>query len=107
MRNAPYINPYPAKIYRCPEYVFCYLHLLHIFRSTSDKIFIMEANNTNSDWKTKIKQNYQLAKLILLFHCKQQCLLIIIANSLDPDQDRQNIGSDLDATGLTLIVGLT
>ena len=29
-------------------------------------------------------------------------LLITLANSLDPDQDRQNIGSDLDSNCLTL-----
>ena len=33
-------------------------------------------------------------------------LLIIFANSLDQDQDRQNSGSDLDLTCLTLIVFL-
>ena len=31
------------------------------------------------------------------------CLLITFANSLDPDQDRQNIGPDLDPNRLTLI----
>ena len=30
------------------------------------------------------------------------CLLITFANSLDPDQDRQNIGPDLDPNRLTL-----
>ena len=29
-------------------------------------------------------------------------LLIIFANSLDPDQDRQNVGPDLDPNRLTL-----
>ena len=29
------------------------------------------------------------------------CLLIIFANSLDPDQDRQNVGPDLDSNSLT------
>ena len=29
-------------------------------------------------------------------------LLIIFANSLDPDQDRQNVGPDLDPKSLTL-----
>ena len=29
-------------------------------------------------------------------------LLIIFANSLDPDQDRQNVGPDLDLNCLTL-----
>ena len=33
-------------------------------------------------------------------------LLISFANSLDPDQDRQNVGPDLDPNGLTLIVFL-
>ena len=31
-------------------------------------------------------------------------LLITFANSLDPDQDRQNVGPDLDPNYLTLIV---
>ena len=30
------------------------------------------------------------------------CLLITFANSLDPDQDRQNVGPDLDPNCLTL-----
>ena len=30
-------------------------------------------------------------------------LQIIFANSLDPDQDQQNVGSDLDPNRLTLI----
>ena len=29
-------------------------------------------------------------------------LLITFANSLDPDQDRQNVGPDLDPNALTL-----
>ena len=33
-------------------------------------------------------------------------LLITLANSLDPDQDRQNAGPDLDPNCLTLIVFL-
>ena len=31
------------------------------------------------------------------------CLLITFANSLDADQDRQNVGPDLDPTCLTLL----
>ena len=30
------------------------------------------------------------------------CLLVTIASSLDPDQDRQNVGPDLDQNHLTL-----
>ena len=30
------------------------------------------------------------------------CLLITFPNSLDPDQDRQNVGPDLDPNRLTL-----
>ena len=33
-------------------------------------------------------------------------LLIIFSNSLDPDQDRQNVGPDLDPNCLTLIAFL-
>ena len=32
------------------------------------------------------------------------CLLITFANILDPDQDRQKVGPDLDPNHLTLIV---
>ena len=35
---------------------------------------------------------------------KFHCLLMIFANSLDPDQDGQKIGPDLDPNHLTLIV---
>ena len=31
------------------------------------------------------------------------CLLITFANRLDPVQDRQNVGPDLDPNGLTLL----
>ena len=31
-------------------------------------------------------------------------LLIAFANSLEPDQDRQNVGPDLDPNGLTLLI---
>ena len=34
------------------------------------------------------------------------CLLITFANSLDPDQDRLNVGPDLVPNGLTLIMVL-
>ena len=34
------------------------------------------------------------------------CLLITFANSLDPDQVRQNVGPDLDPNCLTLMVFL-
>ena len=30
------------------------------------------------------------------------CLLITFANSLDPDQDQQNVGTDLDQNCVTL-----
>ena len=38
------------------------------------------------------------------FHASSyfRCLLITFANSLDPDQDRQNVGPDLDPKCLTL-----
>ena len=32
----------------------------------------------------------------------ETCLLITFANNLDPDQDRQNVGPDLDPNCLTL-----
>ena len=37
-------------------------------------------------------------------HCEFCCLLITFANSLDSDQDRQNVGPDLGRKCLTLIV---
>ena len=38
------------------------------------------------------------------FACQRRffCLLIAFANSSDPDQDRQNVGPDLDPNRLTL-----
>ena len=48
-----------------------------------------------------IKVNYIIFNYFLasgdFFH-----LLITFANSLDPDQDRQNVGPDLDTNRLTL-----
>ena len=35
---------------------------------------------------------------------KFYCLLITYANSLDPDQDRQNVGPDLDPNRWTLMI---
>ena len=43
--------------------------------------------------------------LLIYFSCKPASpnrLLIIFANSLDPDQDRQNVGSDLYPNRLVL-----
>ena len=38
-----------------------------------------------------------------LLACSDFCHLVIaLANSLDPDQDQQNVGLDLDANRLTL-----
>ena len=42
---------------------------------------------------------YFLTLCLLAVTC---CLLITFANRLDPDQDRQNVGPDLDPNGLTL-----
>ena len=39
----------------------------------------------------------------LLASCDFCHLLLTFANSLDPDQDRQKIGADLDPSSLTLI----
>ena len=51
-----------------------------------------------------------LINLIVILHLLASgdfCLLLIIfANSLDPDQDRQTVGPDLDPNHLTLIVFL-
>ena len=40
----------------------------------------------------------------LLSSGKFCCLLITFANSLDPDEDQQKVGPDLDQNHLTLIV---
>ena len=42
--------------------------------------------------------------IVELFHLSLCGLLITCANSLDPDQDRQNVSPDLDLNCLTLIV---
>ena len=41
-------------------------------------------------------------QLTLLTSGDFTCLLITFANSLDPDQDRQNVGSELDPICLTI-----
>ena len=43
-----------------------------------------------------------LKSLLTLSLRRLLCLLITFASSLDPDQDRQNVGSDLDRNCLTL-----
>ena len=60
--------------------------------------------------KSKKKQQYfgLVCEIILyLFPCwGGTChLLIAFANSLDPDQDRQNVGRDLDSNCLTFLMG--
>ena len=40
-------------------------------------------------------------QVVLYLSLCQLCLLITIANSLDPDQARQNVGPDLDPNCLT------
>ena len=36
------------------------------------------------------------------YNQQQMCLMKTFANSLDPDQDRQNVGPDLDPNSSTL-----
>ena len=54
----------------------------------------------------KIQLMYQLfvmSKFNSFFASSDFCLLLIIfTNSLDPDQDRQNVGPDIDPNCLTL-----
>ena len=68
----------------------------------------------------EIKKKYQLLSVLTVnshqvrycslymsiysfFACRDFChLLITFANSLDPDQDRHNVGPDLNPNGLTL-----
>ena len=50
-------------------------------------------------WKPDTSELFQIAYY--------SCLLISFANSLDPDQARQNVGPDLDPNCLTLINCLT
>ena len=52
---------------------------------------------SESPWFSKLT----FSLLAATFNCR---LLISFANSLDPDQDRQNVGPDLDPNRLTLIL---
>ena len=63
--------------------------------------------NTFKNELTTCLEKYLLLKvhaiLVVLFSCYSKCcLLITFANSLDPDQDRQNVGPVLDPNSLTL-----
>ena len=63
-------------IFFCPENVY-FLPLLHIFKSTSDSFFIMEANTLNSD------QTAQVSKYIEIGTClASQKLLAIYGEKL-------------------------
>ena len=57
------------------------------------------------DYFFKKKERYQMqcfCIFLTLFLLVATCrLLITFANSLDPDQDRQNVGPDLDPNYLT------
>ena len=47
-------------------------------------------------------ENIEFCYLLTLLASGHVCsLLIAFANSLDPDQDRQNVGPDLDSNRLT------
>ena len=49
------------------------------------------------------KNEYEIVvPLNLSFLSDFCCLLIILANSLEPDQDRRKVGPDLDSNCLTL-----
>ena len=66
---------------------------LHICTGLSE--FMLLANMVNN------KNLMSLLKSFLAYG-DFSCLLITFANSLDPDQDRQNVGPDLDPNYLTL-----
>ena len=51
--------------------------------------------------KSCIMTKYILSSFLKLASGDFCCLLIAFANSLDPDQDRQNVGPDLDPNYLT------
>ena len=68
---------------------------------------IMAPENTKKihGGKIRILGPGEGSKPFYSFHASGNfCLLITFANSLDPDQDQQNIGPDLDPKSLKLIV---
>ena len=56
----------------------------------------------NKDKKKYHPTTLDSVKLIWVDWERIYCLLLTFANSLDPDQDRQNVGPDLDLNSLTL-----
>ena len=59
----------------------------------------------NTAWKLMlgiVEWNFLI--FLNCFSDDKHCLLITFANSVDPDQDQQNVGPDLDPNCLTLMV---
>ena len=62
--------------------------------------------------KNKLSLNFDVSRILIpeiseylnALHASGNfwCLLITYANSLDPDQDRQNVGPDLNPNSLTV-----
>ena len=64
--------------------------------------------NVGLTWgvETVLKDYRQMRVNSFLASTEFCCLLITFTNSLDPNQDQQNVGPDLDPNCLTLIVFL-
>ena len=76
-------------------------------RNLENKLIISENKLIISDNKVPIPENSLLVHMVytvltLLTSSDFCSLLIIFANSLDPDQEQQNVSLDLDPIHLTL-----
>ena len=68
-------------------------------------------DSTQWEQQQTLNQQQQFASLLFVYNKQSSlptrgkfcCLLFIFANSLDPDQAQQNVGSDLDPKCLTII----
>ena len=61
-------------------------------------------NDVDEVYSGALAKEQAIGKILNLFQTSGNfcCMLITFANSLDPDQDRPNVGSDLDPNSLTL-----
>ena len=63
---------------------------------------VLSGTNVTYDWKMGDQTDIVKAGKIPLYTLSLYRLLITYMNSLDPDQDRQNVDPDLDPNSLTL-----
>ena len=79
---------------------------IHVFHS-HDGSKSMKKLHLLNNWKSKLDRALKRAQDALNYYLSSSyfCrLLITFANSLNPDQDRQEVGPDLDPNWLTLLI---